>query len=70
MNIIDLLLAFGLLTAILYGLYSALLRWLRTPLSGTSEAGHVNNRPRNHRAPRAVARRQNADIHAFQSLRK
>lgn len=66
MKIIDLLLAFGLLTAILSGLYSVLLRWLRTPVRVTAKSASVNKRTRNHRALRTPEpMRQGAASHAF-----
>lgn len=66
MNMIAFLLVFALLTAALYGLYAALLRWLHTPLHVTGSLG--KGKPaaaESPHAPRTAALRSGAVIHAF-----
>jgi len=67
MKIIDYLLVSALLTTALAGLYSVLLRWLRTPLRAARIAAgqHKQSLAEESRSTHAAASRQSAANHAF-----
>jgi hypothetical protein len=66
MKVIDYLLAFALLTAALSALYSALLRWLRTPLRDASKARRRKQSPAEpSRSAHVGTRRRSVANHAF-----
>lgn len=66
MNIIVSLLVFALLTTALFGVYSALLRWLHTPVRVTGKAAkRKHSSAESRRATPTTAMQHSAAIYAF-----